>query len=307
MPHLLHGGHYVIESRLGVGAYGTVYAGRSLHSGRAVAIKVESTSQQYPQLMIETETLLWLEDHGCGDIVPHVACKGRTERGDFLFTVMDRLGDNLLALLTRGGGRLSEGTVLKVAYQLVCIFEKLHAACIMHRDVKPENFCLRADDARTICVIDFGMSKAYKDPQTGVHIAPQTRHAFMGTPRYVSIHCHEGQQLSRRDDIISAGYVCAYLFLGSLPWRRLEEELNTSAGRSDPMRVYDRICSRKRDFPPSRLGSELGVPRAICRMIEHGYSLEFTQQPDYGALKALLLSDLSEHGGLAAHYDWELW
>jgi len=306
MPHVLGGGRYAITERIGSGAYGTVYGGVSLVTQRPVAIKVESTRERHPQLMIETETLMWLEDHACSDIVPHVSFKDRTENGKWIYTVMDRLGDNLLTLLSRRRGRFSDGTVLKVAHQMICIFEKLHGAFIMHRDVKPENFCLKREDPRKLCAIDFGMSKAYADPESRRHIPSETRHAFMGTARYVSIHDHEGQQMSRRDDIISVGYVCAYLSAGTLPWRRCEERLNTREGQDDPMAVYDEICRLKRQYVRNnRLATELGVPNAVVSIIEHGYGLSFEERPNYARMKDWLLTELQEHGGLESEYDWE--
>jgi len=304
LPHTLHGHHYAIDRQLGVGAYGTVYAGHSLVSQRRVAIKVESASERYKQLKIETETLLWLEDHACADIIPIVACKGVTEGGHFLYTVMDRLGDNLLNLLTRAGGRFSVGTVLRVAYQMVCILERVHQACIMHRDIKPENFCVQYNDPHKICIIDFGMSKAYADPETGRHIPPASGHPFMGTPRYVSLNCHSGHQLSRRDDLISVGYVCVYMATGSLPWRSVEGELHTSAGRDNPMMVYDKIARVKRDTLRSM--NDQRIPNTIHHLINHGYSLAFDAAPDYDALKSRLLSELQEYGGVDAPFDWEL-
>ena len=49
------------------------------------------------------------------------------------------LGDNLLDIVSRCGGRFSEPTALRLLHTMITIFERLHAAHIMHRDVKPGN------------------------------------------------------------------------------------------------------------------------------------------------------------------------
>lgn len=303
LPHVLHGGRYAILSKLGKGAYGEVYVAQSQVSKRIVAIKVERTDAIYPQLEFETNVLMYLAEHGCSDIIPCVSCFGATENEIWRYTVMDKLGDNLLALLTRNGGRFSAYTSIRVAYEMVRILRCVHAAYIMHRDIKPENFCINYDDPSKIRIIDFGMSKAYFDTDTDQHIPQQYDHPFMGTPRYVSVNAHKKYQLSRRDDLISVGYVCAYFFAGTLPWRRLEEELSTSAGRNHPMRVYDRICAMKQNYPGARIHEELHVPRSICDIIDAGYALRFDQDPDYDDIESKLLSELAEY--TSSQFDWQ--
>ena len=41
-------------------------------------------------------------------------------------------------------------------------------------------------------MIDFGMSKPYRDPQTGCHIPFRERGCLSGTARYMSLHAHAG-------------------------------------------------------------------------------------------------------------------
>jgi serine/threonine protein kinase len=42
-----------------------------------------------------------------------------------------------------------------------------------------------------------------------------------GTARYASINSHNGEELSRRDDIEAIGYLIVFLATGSLPWMDL--------------------------------------------------------------------------------------
>jgi len=67
-------------------------------------------------------------------------------------------------------------------------------------------------------MIDYGLSKRYRDPKTGCHISFRDNKSLVGTPRFVSINSHLGITQSRRDDLESLGYMMVYLLKGELPW-----------------------------------------------------------------------------------------
>ena len=95
----------------------------------------------------------------------------------------------------------------------------MHSQNFVHRDVKPDNFLMGLGDKSAIVhVVDMGLAKKYYDPITARHIAYRNDKALTGTARYASIHSHNGEELSRRDDFEAIGYVLIYLFNGSLPW-----------------------------------------------------------------------------------------
>lgn len=74
----------------------------------------------------------------------------------------------------------------------------------------------RNETADTCCLIDFGISKYYKDSK-GKHIPKRDKKSFIGTTRYASISAHQGIELSRKDDLESIGYVLIFLLKGALP------------------------------------------------------------------------------------------
>lgn len=71
----------------------------------------------------------------------------------------------------------------------------------------------------TIYLIDFGLSKRFRDPKTGLHIPEKDGKSLVGTARYSSIYTHLGIEQSRRDDLEALAYSIIYLGKGTLPWQ----------------------------------------------------------------------------------------
>ena len=71
-------------------------------------------------------------------------------------------------------------------------------------------------------LIDFGLSKRYRDPKSGQHVKFINNRRLNGTARYASIHALEGYETSRRDDLEGLCYVLIYFLNGHLPWERIK-------------------------------------------------------------------------------------
>ena len=132
--------------------------------------------------------------------------------------VIELLGPSLEDLYAYCGRKLSLKTVLLIGDQLVSRIERLHTRGYIHRDLKPENILIGLEDnASTVFLIDFGLTKKWKMPN-GDHIPFRDGKSLTGTARYASANTHLGIEQSRRDDLEGAGYVLLYLLKGELPW-----------------------------------------------------------------------------------------
>lgn len=58
-----------------------------------------------------------------------------------------------------------------------------------------------------VYLIDFGLSKMYKDMQSSLHIPYRERKELTGTTRFASLATHNGIEQSRRDDLESLLFV----------------------------------------------------------------------------------------------------
>lgn len=151
------GGRYRLDTEIGSGSFGQVWAGRRLADDMPVAVKLLHGRRTADAKAIERfhreRRALQALDH------PHlVRVHDFVESGDEIGIVMDLVdekGETLRHVIDRGALTAPEAATLltQVAEALAAV----HAAGLVHRDVKPENVLIGERDGRRVALLsDFG-------------------------------------------------------------------------------------------------------------------------------------------------------
>ena len=113
--------------------------------------------------------------------------------GDYHALILDLLGHSLEDLFSYCKRKFSLKTVCMLADQMISRIEYMHQNNFIHRDMKPDNFLMGYGQKKNIVyMIDFGLSKRYKDSKTGDHIPYRDGKPLTGTARYASVNTHIG-------------------------------------------------------------------------------------------------------------------
>ena len=166
----------------------------------------------------------------------------------------------------------------------------VHSHNFVHRDLKPSNITMGTGiQSNTVHLIDFGLAKEYRDPNTYEHIPFKKDVGIVGTATFASINSHLGLELGRRDDLESLAYVLIYFLRGSLPWQDL------------PSGVRGIVRSKQRTKPSTLCR---GLPAAFATFLEYSRSLHFEEIPNYGYIIDLF-KGLQEGLKNVVVFDWD--
>ena len=285
------GGHYQLRKKIGAGSFGEVYLGEDVQEHEKVAIKLEPLKIRAPQLIYESKLYLLFAGGIC---VPRLHWFG-TE-ANYNVMIIDFLGKSLEDLFQMCNQRFSLKTVLMIADQCISALQYIHHKSFIHRDVKPDNFLIGSGQKSSqIFIIDFGLSKKYRDPKTLEHMKYQTGKSLTGTARYASINALKGYEQSRRDDIESLAYCLLYFLRGSLLWMGLDAK--------DRKQKYEKI----RDVKQSTKIEDLcrNIPEEFAIFLQKVRALDFTEEPDYAGYRKMFYDLFIRLGYVYDYqYDW---
>uniref|UniRef100_A0A0N4Z0A8 non-specific serine/threonine protein kinase n=1 Tax=Parastrongyloides trichosuri TaxID=131310 RepID=A0A0N4Z0A8_PARTI len=229
-------------TRLGAGVFGSVYEVEDMkEKGELAAMKIEKNVDGDQSLLkIEAKAL-----QAVSNIDGMIHYLDGYKKKTFQYIVITLCGPDLMRLRAVEGinkfrskrykKRYSEETTLRIGILALYQIKKLHEVGYIHRDLKPGNMTVCADNApiRHIYVIDFGMVRRYVTRQTDSVIMKlkededNTNKDYMrpardgcllrGTTKYCSIDVQLRKEQGRVDDLWSLLYSLVEFQTG-LPW-----------------------------------------------------------------------------------------
>lgn len=200
---------YRIRSLLGRGGMATVWLAEDVRNGGPVAIKTlkqeHSQDREYRQRFrneavaahsVKSPNTVRLMDHressaGCLIIMEYI-------RGESVAQVLTRLGT------------IPEHLSVDVLEQAAHGLSAIHAAGLVHRDIKPGNILVTPEGL--VKITDFGIAKAAEDTaltRTGM---------VVGTAQYVSPEQARGENVEPSSDVYSLGCVAYEMLAGQRPF-----------------------------------------------------------------------------------------
>jgi hypothetical protein len=200
-------GEYRLLDRIGEGGMGVVFLARDRRH-RTVALKVLRSSvagdpTARRRLAREVETMQRVRSPNVAEVID------ADLDGDTPYIVTRFVPGRTLDDVVTQDGPLRGTALSRLACGLADALVAVHAAGVVHRDVKPGNVMLFQD---TPVVIDFGIAQgpdATRLTMTGM---------FMGTPGYLAPEVIEGRPSSEASDVHAWGATVGFAAIGRPPY-----------------------------------------------------------------------------------------
>jgi serine/threonine-protein kinase len=210
-------GQYRIVRRMGSGATGVIYEAVRIADGLPVAIKLLRAAAAHEavasdRLRREAEALGLAWHPNVVEVIDH----GRLSDGTS-YLVMELLHGESLAARLRSKGRLTPAELWPIAMQVCDALAAVHAAGVVHRDVKPSNIFLTIDrdDPRSerAKLLDFGIARVEWEETRITNTGGP-----LGTPGYMSPEQEVGSgEVDGRSDVFAFGAVLYESLVGEPP------------------------------------------------------------------------------------------
>jgi len=204
-PRLI--GPFQLIGRLGAGGMGRVFLGMSA-AGRPVAVKIiHAELAADPEFRARFSVEVAAARKVSGLFTALVVDADVDAQVPWLATAY--VSGPSLSEAVRDRGPLPAAPLLALAAGLAKSLSAIHAAGVVHGDLKPSNVLLAPDGPR---VIDFGISQA-------AEAAPLARSGLVvGTPSFMSPEQAAGQETGPLSDVFSLGAVLAFAATGRKPF-----------------------------------------------------------------------------------------
>ncbi|HVS14365.1 MAG TPA: protein kinase, partial [Thermoanaerobaculia bacterium] len=242
--------HYRVLAKLGEGGMGAVYRAYDAKLDREVALKLLPASVGADPLK---RARFAVEARAAAALThPHIATIHAIEEAEGeLFIVMEAIeGRELKALID--AGPLEPSRALSLATQIAEGLQAAHQRGIVHRDVKPSNLMVTANDC--VKITDFGLARV------GAGVDLTRAGATLGTAAYMAPEQVRAEPVDSRADVWAFGVVLYEMLRGKRPFR----------GDSDAAVIYA-ILSDEPDLAGLPAGFAPVIARALAKDRDHRY------------------------------------
>jgi tRNA A-37 threonylcarbamoyl transferase component Bud32 len=198
--------------RIATGTVSDLYLGESEAAGALVALKV-ARDRHAEQGDLDDSFRRFLQEY---EIVQRIRSPGIVHLYDLgvsdehAWLVMEYFAAGDLRARMRAG--LSVRRSLYNAISIARALQAIHAAGVLHRDLKPGNVMLRDDGS--VALIDFGLSK---DAALAREVTD--RGMIFGTPHYMSPEQGHGEPIDGRSDLYSLGVILFEMLAREKPYK----------------------------------------------------------------------------------------
>ena len=201
-------GHLTITSRIASGAFGRIYRAHDSQLNRDVALKLlRGDIKQFrpvERLLSEARTLAQVRHPNV------VTVHGADVRDGRAGLWMELVEGQTLDARLGAQGRMGAGEATTIGIDLCGALAAVHAAGLVHGDIKAQNV-IREQDGR-IVLMDFGAGRAQGADTAGV----------AGTPMYLAPEVLAGEPPTTRSDLYSLGVLLFHLLTGTFPYTGID-------------------------------------------------------------------------------------
>jgi len=209
-------GRYQLRRILGRGGAAVVFAAEHVIVRRAVALKLPLRNPEIRELLdarlrLETRALAHVRHPAIVDIID------AGEDDGMPYLAMELLEGRTLSGLLAARTRLDPDEVIKVGVALAEGLSAVHAASVIHRDVKPANVLITREPHNQLHLCDFGIARiGHPDMRSDRNLTQAG--AILGTPEYMSLEAFvSGADADHRVDVFALGITLFECLTGSVP------------------------------------------------------------------------------------------
>jgi len=203
---------YEIESKIGHGGMGTVYRARQTELDRQVAIKVLdpelARDRSFVNRFVQEARAVARLNHE--NVIVGIDV-GKTPEGFYYFVMEYVEGESVYEIL-KVEHHLPESRTLDIVLQMSRALQHAADHNLVHRDIKPDNIMITAEEVAKLC--DLGLAKSIRG-KLRLTQAGSTH----GTPHYMSPEQARGtKDIDIRSDIYSLGATMYHMLVGQVPF-----------------------------------------------------------------------------------------